>query len=223
MTDIRDPITDILQREHHPIDVLLINVPSRWVSPKTGLFDLPFRHLEEASQNSLRLYGDQDHEPNHGLLLICSVLRKLQIQFHLVDLHTLYYLHTKSLISTNIEDYVKNILCHTHPKIVALSSMTPSLSIAQSLAKQAKSLAGDNAYVVVGGLASTDIWRCFSEDAIDIVVVGEAEYTFPDLTRAILQGKPFTDIAGIAYKRAGRIIVTPEPPLRGQRSLAASI
>ncbi len=74
--DIRRNVQEIIA-ERSRIDVMLINMPSKWMQPQKGLFGLPNIYLNQASDNSNILFGDQDHEPNHGLLLIASYLESL--------------------------------------------------------------------------------------------------------------------------------------------------
>ena len=47
---------------------------------------------------------------------------------------------------------------------------------------------------------------------IDYVVIGEGEETIKELLRAIEQDQDISPIKGIAYRRHGEIIQTPETP-----------
>ncbi len=48
---------------------------------------------------------------------------------------------------------------------------------------------------------------------VDIIVRGEAEYSFLNLINAIFKGEPLDDIKGIAFRKNGKVIVNPPHPL----------
>jgi radical SAM superfamily enzyme YgiQ (UPF0313 family) len=48
---------------------------------------------------------------------------------------------------------------------------------------------------------------------VDIVVRGQGEATFLELLYRLSRNLPLDDLRGIAYKKEGRIVVTPERPV----------
>ena len=64
------------------------------------------------------------------------------------------------------------------------------------------------ALVVVGGPHPTCVPRHALRPEVDVVVVGEGERTLVEL----LSGKPYQEVPGLAYRRAGEVRVSRRPP-----------
>ncbi len=201
--DIRISIEDIIN-DNELTDIILVNTPSRWINIDKGLFDLPNLHLESSSNNSKRLFGDQDHEPNHGLLMIASYLRENGIKFKLIDLQTLYYLNYNKTINIDVEDYFYKTIESCKPTIVAFSSMTPSINIAIEYSTKLKMKYGLNITTIIGGLATIELEKCLN--AFDIVIKGEGEYTCLELFKSILSKRSYSNLDGIAFKNGSTFI-----------------
>ncbi len=70
------------------------------------------------------------------------------------------------------------------------------------------------ARVMLGGVhATVEPTQCLAEEAVDFVVLGEGEVTAVELARRLSQGLPIEDVAGLGFKRQGRPVVNPRPPL----------
>jgi glycosyltransferase involved in cell wall biosynthesis/radical SAM superfamily enzyme YgiQ (UPF0313 family)/ADP-heptose:LPS heptosyltransferase/ubiquinone/menaquinone biosynthesis C-methylase UbiE len=64
--------------------------------------------------------------------------------------------------------------------------------------------------VVVGGVHASFLYeQVLNSYGADVVVIGEGEYTALELCRALENGTSLDDINGIAFKRAGSVILTP--------------
>lgn len=217
--DIRKPLFDILS-DKSKTDVLLVNVPSRWYKQKSGLFDLPFKHLNFASQNSERLYGDQDHEPNHGLLMVCSQLKNKGVNFKLLDLHTLCFLMDQGVTKIDIEDLLKEFIIVSKPQIVGFSSMSPNLPIAQALINISKHI-NPNIITVIGGLATIELDKCFENGTLDFAVLSEGEHAFSELVEKLLNAKheEIEGIPNLALLKNGVVVQTAKKKLGVQPKL----
>ena len=65
-----------------------------------------------------------------------------------------------------------------------------------------------DATIIFGGLTSTLYYRELLEEhpAIDVVVLGECEHVFLDLTRRLLDGGDLAGIHNVAYRRDGQVV-----------------
>jgi radical SAM superfamily enzyme YgiQ (UPF0313 family) len=91
------------------------------------------------------------------------------------------------------------------PVCVGVSSMTgPQIRHALEVSRLVKG--GGEAPVVWGGLHATILpEQTLADDAIDYVVEGDGEETFPELVRAIEAGTSPADVKGVWFKADGRI------------------
>jgi len=120
--------------------------------------------------------------PPLGLGYLASVLRANGISVGLVDC-------TFSSFETAVA-----AIRRTHPRIVGIYSMVTINHHAVALAKQ---LREEVELLVAGGPLPTLVPDEFL-DSFDVVVLGEGEETFLQLTQRFLQGQPWHQIAGIA-------------------------
>jgi len=92
------------------------------------------------------------------------------------------------------------------PVCVGVSSMTgPQIRHALEVSRFVK--AAGRAPVVWGGLHATILpEQTLAEDAIDYVVEGDGEETFPELVGAIEAGSPPADVKGVWFKTGGRVV-----------------
>lgn len=139
--------------------------------------------------------GMGDHSfPPLGLLYIAGVLQKNGISVKIVD----GFLDGWGAIENLIKDYHPDIIgitCHTYARIQALK-----------IAKLAKDIIRD-VKIVTGGAHPTIMGKEMLENFpyIDIVAIGEGDYTLLELC----QGKDYSGISGIGYRKNGQIIINP--------------
>lgn len=69
--------------------------------------------------------------------------------------------------------------------------------------------------VVYGGVFPTFHWKKILDGVreIDVIVRGEGERTAVLVAGALERGRPLEDIEGVAFRRGGRTVATPEAPL----------
>lgn len=104
-------------------------------------------------------------------------------------------------ISTNDEKKLTRLLKKYKPEFVGITFTTPlfpeMVRIAQIIKKKLPS-----AKIVGGGPhASSFPQETLKDSPLDLVVMGEGDFTLPE----ILSGKPWSNIAGICYKKGKRI------------------
>lgn len=215
--DIRQSVYTILNNLSK-VDTMFINVPSKWMHPKNGIFSLPNIHLDIASHNSDFLLGDQDYEPNHGLLLVISYLRSMNIDVDLFDMHTLYYLVSNEIININVEEKLYYMLEIKAPKVIGLSCMTPTLPLAKKISNNIRKILPQSK-IILGGIASVDVDDCFADSSFDIVVRGEGEYVVYQLIYKIIHDCDYFDLPNISFIRKGKICNNEIACIKGQANV----
>ncbi|MBU7001931.1 MAG: B12-binding domain-containing radical SAM protein [Theionarchaea archaeon] len=64
--------------------------------------------------------------------------------------------------------------------------------------------------VILGGPAPTDVGGSILEEyPVDVIVMGEGEYTTVELMEALQEGTPLDTVKGIVYRDNGKVITTP--------------
>jgi len=92
------------------------------------------------------------------------------------------------------------------PYIFGFSVLTIALKSAISVSRELKRLYPDS-IIIFGGIHPTAMpEEVLSYDHIDIVVRGEAEKILVSLYRRIKEGKDFSDLESISYKRNGQFV-----------------
>ena len=141
--------------------------------------------------------------PPLGLAYIASVLRKNQYRVSVIDFNVGGY--NPRLLSLALED--------ERPKILGISAHTETYCNAIKIATQAKSALPD-IKIVLGGTHPTVMYHeAATEPSIDIVAIGEGEYTMLELADYFFKDiGELARIKGIAFKQDGIVILTPERP-----------
>lgn len=132
--------------------------------------------------------------PPLGLLYIAGTLQKNDFEVRVVD----GCLEGKAAVESAIKEF--------SPELVGITCLTPGRKKALEIAEMVKN---HNAHtqVVLGGAHPTIMFKQILSHYpfIDCIVVGEGELTFLE----IVQGKDYSEIAGLVYLENGEIIKTP--------------
>ena len=135
--------------------------------------------------------------PPLGLAYIAAVLEKAGYQVGILDVPALN-LTTQELRQRILEE---------SPTIVGVTTMTSSIKGALEVLKIAKEHVP---ITVIGGpQLATYPQETLSYDFIDYGIIGEGEYPFLDLVRAIEQKKSVENIPGLVYKENGQVHANP--------------
>lgn len=122
---------------------------------------------------------DDRLDPPLGLMYMASVLEEAGYPVEIVDLCVMT--HNKWREAVGKAD------------VVGITVMTPLLHIAKEILRIAKRN-NPEAIVVAGGAHASDRPQETLSEGFDVVIVGEAEYTFLNLVKAIAEGKDFDAI-----------------------------
>jgi radical SAM superfamily enzyme YgiQ (UPF0313 family) len=108
------------------------------------------------------------------------------------------------------QDHLKQTLAQINPDVIGVNSMTPMVSSAIMAARGAKESCPD-ATVVLGGPHATfmDKELLIAEPAVDVIVRGEGEVTFAELTKRIVNNVGLNTADGITYRHQNQIVQNP--------------
>ncbi len=99
------------------------------------------------------------------------------------------------------------------PDVVGVTAYSAEAEAAKALCRRARA-ARPGTTVVVGGhhatMAPEDL---LAEAAVDVLVLGEGEATFPELVSALAAGGDLGRVAGLAFRRDGEAVFTGPRPL----------
>jgi len=99
------------------------------------------------------------------------------------------------------------------PDAVGISAMTFTFGEAQKIAARVKGI-DKNINVFVGGphasLFPAEVLKC---ENVDAAVRGEGEFTAKEYLDCVKSGKPLNGVAGLAFRRAGKVELNPPRPV----------
>lgn len=136
-----------------------------------------------------------------GLVYVAGEARKAGAEVRLYDAMSLG--HTHAQIEKEMEAF--------KPDIVGTGAFTALEPDAREVCRSAKRVSSD-IVTVVGGVHPTFLWREIleQEPAVDVVVRGEGEQPFSEIVSALANGARLDKVKGLAYRREGTVITTPE-------------
>lgn len=114
-------------------------------------------------------------------------------------------------VEGDLEIAIRQGVSSWQPDLVGISFKTPLYNQARQIAALVRRLAPE-ALVVGGGVHASNYPReCLAETEMDVVAIGEGDYTIVRLADAVPPADgdavPLSQIEGIAYKQDGRIVV----------------
>lgn len=121
-----------------------------------------------------------------------------------------FFLNNNALI----EEWVNKIIVFD-PRVIGFSVNNASLYSTLEFARKIKQKKPE-IKIILGGpmfLVPADIESIMGNDCIDIIVIGEGEETFAELTELLEKGTDVDLCKGIVYKKEGKIIKTDPRPL----------
>ncbi|RQD88599.1 radical SAM protein [Methanosalsum natronophilum] len=144
-------------------------------------------------------YGTLAYYPPLGLLYIASVLRKNGHNVHFIDADNL------GLDDSDIIERIKT----SNSTIIGITCLTAQLSEVYELSRHLKQHDQDLKIIVGGAHPSAEPFDVLNDcKYIDIVIIGEGEYTFLELVQRIELEQEYQDVHGIASRIDGTIIIS---------------
>lgn len=142
-----------------------------------------------------------------GLMYLASYLYKNGIDSEICELGV-FKINDAVSVGSRVrfglsDENIRSLIKEKTPKIVGLTSMYSIyygdvVEIARTIKKFDPSIT-----VVVGGNHASSYWRhILKNKSIDVVVIGEGEETFLELSRNILSRKEFSNVPGLAFRNS---------------------
>lgn len=137
--------------------------------------------------------------PPLGIAYMAAILEKNGFEVNVIDASAL------DMTWESMEEELKKI----SPQVVAITALTPTIEQATKTAQLARR-ACPNSKIIMGGYHPTfNHQELLKKDYMDIVVMGEGEYTILDLMKTLQNGGDLAEVKGIAFDG----VITPPRPL----------
>ena len=140
--------------------------------------------------------------PPLGILYLATVLKKHGYEVGVFDINSLKNSYDR-------ENVINNIIT-AKPKIIAISTMTPSFPNVIDIIKLVREELGSSCKIILGGYHVTFLPdTALVENLADIVVRGEGEYIMLELARLLIDKSKTVDLSninGISFKANGKIV-----------------
>ncbi|MBN2515100.1 MAG: B12-binding domain-containing radical SAM protein [Deltaproteobacteria bacterium] len=144
-------------------------------------------------------YNGRSEIPPLGLECIAAVLSKHAIDAAIIDLDIDH--------QQEVHDYFLRLLQTHMPKIVGVTAMSHSFASAITVCQIVKDYS-QNILTVLGGIHATVLYNSIlrEQQVVDVIVRGEGELSFLELTQNFLKGRPFSYIDGISFHNDGKTV-----------------
>jgi anaerobic magnesium-protoporphyrin IX monomethyl ester cyclase len=150
-----------------------------------------------------RVRQGEETIPGMGVLILAALAREHGYRVHLVD---------AKAHGSSVEEVSRGIAA-LRPHYLGLSATTISVTNAGRIAARVKELVPGVTTIVGGAHVSAIPDRTLEAfPALDYGIAGEGEHSLFDLLSRIENGKPVDGVAGLAYRREGRIHANPRAP-----------
>lgn len=146
-----------------------------------------------------------------GLAYLGASLRERGFEVLALDAVAEAPYHNESLTTTlvryglPVDDIVRRILT-VKPDVVGLSCLYSNQWMVVRQIARALRVSAPEILLVAGGIHPTyDPYGCLIDSEIDIIVLGEGDYTFPEMLRRINEDLGFHGLAGVAWREGDEI------------------
>jgi anaerobic magnesium-protoporphyrin IX monomethyl ester cyclase len=132
--------------------------------------------------------------PTLGLLTIAAMAEKAGHKIEILDMSYMQYNYR----------VVQDKILESKPDVVGITGTTPLMNQMRDISVLVKSISKDILVVAGGAHVSALPAESLYESMLDMVIVGEGDYTFAE----IMDGLDAEKIAGIHYRKDGRVVST---------------
>lgn len=168
---------------------------------KTIVFCEPPYVFWDRSRDGLR--KGEETIPGMGVLILAAVAREKGYRVGLVDAKEQ---------GRDLDDVAREIAAFS-PDYVGLSATTVSVTNAARIAARVKELVPGVVAIVGGPHVSAVPERTMEAfPSLDYGIAGEGEHSLFDLLSRLERGERVDDVAGLAYRRDGRVVANPRAP-----------
>ena len=171
-----------------------------------------YLHKQVAEAPAVR---DIATEPSLGVLTLAGGLLARGVPVDVVDMNQAYYAHLDEAgCGYGFAEQAAARLARSPADIFGLSTICSSYPLTLRLAGALRALR-PQAVIVLGGPQASVVAKPTLEafPAVDLVVRGEADHTFPALVDRLLAGRDPSDLPGLTHRARGGIVETGPAPL----------
>ncbi len=143
--------------------------------------------------------------PNLGFIYIAGELRRAGFDVNIYDAMSRF--HDYDQIRAEIEAF--------KPRFIGMTAITATINECLKVLSMVRDI-DPTVITILGGVHPT---FCYDEilrdhsDVVDYCVIGEGEYTAPELLLAVSSGESVSNVRGVAYRDGEEIVATPPRPL----------
>ena len=138
-----------------------------------------------------------------GLGILAAILRNAGYRVKVIDVNGLR-------IS---EDEVLEEILSVSPKIIGIGGLITTYGWVKRVTHRLREILPDVKIMLGGSVGTSIVETAFSNLAIDVIALAEADDTVLELVPALLDNKPLNDIAGLAYFENGKVVRTELRPM----------
>jgi anaerobic magnesium-protoporphyrin IX monomethyl ester cyclase len=152
-----------------------------------------------------------------GLMYVAAILEKSGYQTEILDAFMTDYSFQKNNKTTNVGmsfERIKQEISRSKPDIIGIAGpFTCQIDNTVKISNLTKEI-NPSILTVVGGPHVTTMPKGFLDEAknVDIVVMGEGEYTMPEIAQSFDGKKQLDEILGIAYRKGDQVRVNAARP-----------
>jgi anaerobic magnesium-protoporphyrin IX monomethyl ester cyclase len=139
--------------------------------------------------------------PPLGIAYIAAVIEKGGFEVEILDGAAL------ELDWEGLEARIKK----ANPQVIAITALTPTIDQGLETAKLSRRVCPDATIVMGGYHPSFNHAEILKKDYVDVVVIGEGEYTMLDLVETLERGGDLKQVKGIAYQD---VVNSPRPVVK---------
>ena len=103
---------------------------------------------------------------------------------------------------------IKNYIINVKPKFIGISCFVSEVEVVRDMCEFIKKNSKDS-IVIIGGPHPSINPHYFIDMKFDYLVMGEGEYTFYELIKALKNKKNISKVKGLAYVKSKKLIFTP--------------
>ncbi|HII29724.1 hypothetical protein COT48_06335 [Candidatus Woesearchaeota archaeon CG08_land_8_20_14_0_20_47_9] len=154
--------------------------------------------------------------PPLGLAYIAAVMEEQGYEVRIVDCIAEGFNEEPEYLDEGVkyglsDNALKRIIAEFSPDVVGVSCLFSNKALdAYNVCRLVKEF-NPGIPTIIGGIHPTvRADETIRQKNVDFVILGEGEYSFRDLVKALERGADFSDIDGIAYKKDGRVVINPK-------------
>jgi radical SAM superfamily enzyme YgiQ (UPF0313 family) len=152
--------------------------------------------------------GSAKAYPKLGLLSLVAYIRERVTGVERIEIEQ----HDMLLENLDMSDMAK-IVARFRPDVVGISCLSYSQAAFHAVAAAVKATRPEALVVGGGPYVSSSREAVLQDQNVDLLAFDEGEPAFAELMQCLLDGSDYRSVAGLAFRRDGRVVTTPPQPM----------